>query len=199
MIPLAHTDRDGVSAGAASRFLLLCLMALLANCSKEPVVTVRILGLSDASRVNDFNEVIKKLPSLKIVSFDSDHATALVRYEPTIMDQRLGLRSASSTPSTVIPLIDGLISAASGHTFTVTAPTEIADKNLKKLTFKVNLNDCKGCRYAAYIAVAKLEGLDRATVDSANHSLVAWIDPTKTSKKTVGDALTEARIKWRDK
>ena len=195
----AHTGREDRSGKAIHRLLLVCFVAMVVGCAKSSTVTVRIIGLSDASRANDFKEVIKKVPSVKLVRFDSDKASASLDFQPATQDQKSVPSGTVLPPDKVISLIDGLVGDASSHTFSVTAPTGVAEKNLSKLTYKVSINDCKGCRYAAYLAVAKLEGVDRASLDSSNNILVAWIDPTKTSKKAVGDALTDARIKWRDK
>ena len=68
-----------------------------------------------------------------------------------------------------------------------------ADK-LTKVEIPIGVLDCKGCRYAAYQAVAKLEGVERATVSATPSAVIAWIDATKIKRDALEDALKKARV-----
>ena len=54
--------------------------------------------------------------------------------------------------------------------------------------------DCKGCRYGAYIAIAKMDGVERAIVKADSRTLIAWIDSSKTNKEALEAALKKARV-----
>ncbi len=64
---------------------------------------------------------------------------------------------------------------------------------LQKIEIQVGLLDCKGCRYGAYIAIAKLDGVEHATV-SESALLTAWIDPAKTNREALIEALKKGRV-----
>lgn len=202
MITPAYIGCEGLinkAKGCLKPALALLLLVLIPCCSKEHAATVRIIGLSDASRAGDFREVIAKVPGLKLISLDGDKATATLEYDAPVLLNNAQPAAGDLAPGKILSLIDRLVGEACTHTFSVTAPTGIAENKLTRLDLKVGLNDCKGCRYAAYIAIAKLDGVERAGVDSNNRVLTAWIDPAKTSKETLETALTKARVKLRGK
>ena len=65
---------------------------------------------------------------------------------------------------------------------------------LTKLEIPIGVLDCKGCRYAAYIAVAKLDGVERATVTTTPSAVVAWVDAAKVKREALVDALKKMRV-----
>ena len=68
-----------------------------------------------------------------------------------------------------------------------------ADK-VSKVEIKVGLLDCKACRYAAYSVIAKIEGVERATVSSQTSTITAAIDATKTNQGALTEALKKANV-----
>jgi len=176
--------------------LLLALCAVL-FLARERTTTVRILGLSDASRADDFRATMTTVPGLKLVSFDGNKATASLSYDAPTLLHKAKPDPGDLAQNKVLGVIDSLVGKASNRSFTVTAPTGIAERNLAKIDIKVGLNDCKGCRYAAYSAVATIDGVERASVKCENRTLstlTAWIDPAKTSKEALQTALKEAGV-----
>ncbi len=54
--------------------------------------------------------------------------------------------------------------------------------------------DCKGCAFGAYRAVAKLDGVERATVDFRRGIVTARVDPSKTNREALVAALKKAEV-----
>ena len=170
----------------------LCFVATLR--AEEQTMTVRIIGISDPSRVEDFRTALKSVPELQLVSVDGEKASAVLRYEVSAIITKPKPKPDDLAPAKIVAQIDNLVGKASVRTFTVTEPTGFAEDKLAKVEVKVGVLDCKGCRYGAYIAIAKLDGVERATVNSANRTLTAWIDPARTNKEALVAALKKARV-----
>lgn len=174
---------------------LLCgLVSIAPLRAEEQTMTVRIIGISDPSRVEDFRTAVKSVPELQLVSVDGEKASAVLRYDVAAIITKPKPKPDDLAPAKILAQIDNLVGKASVRTFTVTEPTGFAEDKLAKVEVKVGVLDCKGCRYGAYIAIAKLDGVERATVNSTNRTLTAWIDPTKTNKEALVAALKKARV-----
>ena len=89
---------------------------------------------------------------------------------------------------------NSLLGSASKNTFHLAAPSAVPADKLTKVEIPIGVLDCKACRYAAYSAVAKLDGVERATVSAAPSAIIVWIDATKTKRETLADALKKARV-----
>ncbi len=50
---------------------------------------------------------------------------------------------------------------------------------------------CKGCAFAAYLAMMRVEGVEQATANHQNDRVTAWFDPTKANKQKIIDALIQ--------
>ncbi|MFN0077267.1 MAG: heavy-metal-associated domain-containing protein [Prosthecobacter sp.] len=170
---------------------ILCL-ALTSLHAEE--MTVRILGFSHEERIADFHKMIATLPELKLVTLDADKASATLSYDPLVLLGKPKPKPEELAPEKILERIDNLIGKASVRTFTATKATGIADGKLTQVQVKVGVLDCKGCRYGAYIAIAKIEGVERASVNSDSRTLTAWIDATKTNKEAIEAALKKARV-----
>jgi len=163
-------------------------------CAEEQTTTVRVIGFSDPSRVEDFRTTVKSVPELQLVSVDGERATAVLRYEVSAIITKPKPKPDDITPAKILAQIDNRIGKASVRTFTVAEPTGVAEDKLTKVAIKGGVLDCKGCRYGAYIAIAKLDGVERATADSITRTLTAWIDPAKTNREALEAALKKAHV-----
>ena len=162
--------------------------------AEEQTMTVRVMGISHPERVEDFRNAVKSVRELQLVSVDGEKASAVLRYEVSAIITKPKTKPDDLAPAKILAQIDNLVGRASVRTFTLTEPTGVAEDKLVKVEFKVGVLDCKGCRYGAYIAIAKLDGVERATVDSNSRTLTAWINPAKTSKEALEAALKKARV-----
>ncbi len=174
---------------------ILCALVLTATLrAEEQTTTVRVIGISDPGRVEDFRTAVKSVPELQLMSVDGDKASAVLRYDVAAIITKPKPKPADLAPEKILEQINSLVGKASVNTFSVTAPTGVAEDKLAKVEIKVGILDCKGCRYGAYIVIAKLDGVERATVNSANRTLTVWIDPVKSNKEALIAALKKARV-----
>ena len=97
------------------------------------------------------------------------------------------------TEEAITKRLDDLLRAASSSTFTLRPPAAIPREKMQTVEIHVGILDCKGCRYGAYVAIAKIEGVESATVTGAG-LLTAWIDPAKTNRAALEAALKKARV-----
>ncbi|GDY21302.1 hypothetical protein LBMAG56_26480 [Verrucomicrobiota bacterium] len=161
--------------------------------AEEQTATYRLIGLSAPEREADLREVMKALPDVALVNLDAVKAEVTLRYEleklfPT------GKPKQPPTPDKITERLSSLIGQASKNTFTLTARSTVPADKLTKVEISIGVLDCKGCRYAAYQAVAKLDGVERATVSAAPSAVIAWIDAAKTKRDALEEALKKARV-----
>jgi hypothetical protein len=170
--------------------MILCSLCAFAE---EQTGTYRLIGLSAPEREADLREVMKTVPDMALVNLDAAKAEVTLRYEleklfPTAKPKQ------PPTPEKITERVSSLIGQASKNTFTVTAPSTVPADKLTKVEIPIGVLDCKGCRFAAYSIVAKLEGVERATVSATPCAIIAWIDATKTKRETLEEALKKARV-----
>jgi hypothetical protein len=158
----------------------------------EDTVTLRVVGFSHPEREEDFRQVVAGLPELSLVDLKIDRGEVTLRYDRTALFPTLK-PDQPILPEKLIEQIDKLVGQASNRTFTLTAPLMTPEDKLAKEEITVGLLDCKACRYAVYIAVAKIEGVERASVSDAS-VLTAWIDASKTNREALVEALKNARV-----
>ena len=174
---------------------ILCGLLLAATLlhAEEQTGTYRLLGLSAAEREADLREVLKAVPDVALVSLDAAKSEVTLRYEleklfPTAKPKQ------PPAPDKIIERISSLIGRESRNTFTLTARSTVPTDKLTKLEIPIGVLDCKACRYAAYQAVAKLDGVERATVSATPRAVIAWVDAAKVKRDTLVDALKKARV-----
>lgn len=173
--------------------LLLLFMAAVATAGsseKAEPVTHQITGLFSADRVQDLHDAVKLLPGIELVSIDFDKAEAAFVYDPkeTFPD---------ATPEQVVERFDNLLQQASQRTFGVKPLCAIPRDQLKFIEIPAAGLDCRGCNLAAYEAIYRLDGVEQATANFKDGLVTAWIDPNKTHRAAVEDALTKRKVKLR--
>ena len=171
-------------------FLLMGLPGPVLRAAEE-TSTFRVIGFSHPEREADFRQVMDALPELGLVKLDIERAEVTLRYDIA----KLFPKSSPDQPvppEKVLEELDKRIGNASTRTFSLTLQTAPSSA-LTKVEIPVGLLDCKGCRYGVYLAVAKIEGVDRANVSDAG-VLTAWIEASKTHREALIDALKKARI-----
>ena len=150
----------------------------------------RVLGLFSADRVDDLHKVVNSLSStspVKIVSADFDHAEVVFNYDP---DQLYG----KTEPAKYAERFDNVIGNASRRTFGILPLSELTDDKLEKVEIPIFGLDCKGCSYAAYISVYRVEGVERAQASFKDKRLTAWIDPAKTNRVALEELLKQRGV-----
>jgi copper chaperone CopZ len=175
--------------------MILCAMILcsLPASAGEQTSTYRLIGLSHAEREADLRAVLAKVPDVSLVSLDATKAEVTLRFDA----EKLFLPAKSKQPPAadkILARLDQLIGTASTRTFSLAERSSLPADKLTKVEIPIGVLDCKGCRYAAYQAVAKLDGVERAIVSATPSAVIAWIDATKTKREALEDALKKARV-----
>ncbi len=168
--------------------LMLCSTVLRAE---EQTSTYRVLGLCSPDRQEDLRQLMSTAPDVQLVSLDYDKAEAVLRYDVAKI-LPAAKKPKDLTSEKIAKALTELIRVKSKNTFTFAEPSTLPADQLTRLDIPVGILDCKGCRYTAYAAIAKMDGVERATVSSQTRMLAAWIDPAKTSRAALEEALKKA-------
>jgi hypothetical protein len=164
--------------------LLLCLIGAtrLHAGPDRPMqqITLRISGLCYPERVDDLRAAVKDEPDLKLLSVDYDHARATFEYMPR------------NFPALRFRELLGK------HGFGINPNPALSADKMSAVEIPIVGLDCKGCCLAAYLAIYKLEGVEQATVSFKEGRLRALIDPTKTNRAALEQALKKAKVELKD-
>lgn len=171
---------------------LLLLFSLIALQLQADESKHRIIGLSEPSREQDLREQVKTMPEVEIAAFNFDTAEVTFHYDPAKLIPGYNPKKPPA-PEAITRRLEDLLRAASNGTFTLVPLSTLPTDKLQKIEIQCGLLDCKGCRYGAYIAIAKLDGVERATVNE-KALLTAWIDPAKTNREALEAALKKGHV-----
>ena len=171
--------------------LLFAVMTCLRGA--EETSKHRIVGLSEPEREKDLREIVKTLPDVELVNLDLETTEVTLKYDPAKVISNYNPKKPP-TAEAIAKRLEELLNSASHGTFSLKPPSTVAKDKLKVEEIGVGILDCKGCRYGAYIAIAKIDGVERATVSSEKGLLTAWIDPAKTNRAALEEALKKAHV-----
>ncbi len=171
---------------------LLLLFSLIALQLQADESKHRIIGLSEPSREQDLREHVKTMPEVEIAAFNFDTAEVTFHYDPAKLIPGYNPKKPPA-PEAITRRLEDLLRAASNGTFTLAPLSTLPTDKLQKIEIQCGLLDCKGCRYGAYIAIAKLDGVERANVNE-KALLTAWIDPAKTNREALEAALKKGHV-----
>lgn len=169
--------------------LILAITVLIAHADESKH---RVIGLSEPSREQDLREQVKTMPEVELAALNYDTTEVTFRYDVTKLITNYNPKKPP-TDEVITKRLDELLRAASQGTFTLKPPATLPPDQLQKVEVQCGLLDCKGCRYGAYLAIAKLDGVEHATVNEAG-LLTASIDPAKTNREALEEALKKARV-----
>lgn len=168
----------------AVAFLVLAVACGLA--SAEPI-KYQITGLFSPDRVADLKEAMEDLPQIKLVSVDYKNAEATFDFDAKKV-------FPGANEKQVMERLENLLRPASRHTMGLKPARTVP---LEKLTFveiAVEGLDCKACSLAAYESIYKLDGVERATASFKEGLVTAHIDPAKTDRAKLEDALKKRGV-----
>jgi copper chaperone CopZ len=163
-------------------------MAILVLLLAQDVPTQkhRVTGLWSADRIDDLKETVKKLPDVAVVSVDLEAGEAVFSYDPAKLFPKIA-------PKDHVDRLDNLLRQASQSTFGV--KPLIPPEKRTRVEISVSGLDCKGCGLAVYEIVGRTDGVAQALVDLKGGRLVAFIDPEKTNKAALEEALKKRQVK----
>ncbi len=177
---------------------LLIAVLLCSTCgllrADEQTSTYRLLGLFEPSRQTDFRELLTSaIPELQVANIDFDKDEVTLRYELAGLFPD-GKVPKDITPEKLTERLGNLISSKSKGTFKVIAPSALPADQQARVDIKIGILDCRGCRYGAYQIIAKIDGVEHASVNAETSTITAWIDPAKTNREALEAALKKSQI-----
>jgi copper chaperone CopZ len=163
-----------------SLMLIMAMMTCARAANDKPpqpeTIAHRIGGLSSPDRVDDLRRVMADVEGVKLLSVSFDLAEATFSYDPKkVSSERLNQM---------------LGAAALG----IKPPMKVAREKLVAVTVEVIGLDCKGCSLGACNVVSKVDGVEQATANFKEGKVMVLIDPARTSKTAVADALKKAGV-----
>ncbi len=173
--------------------LMICLMFTAAICkaddkSPEPAsIKHRVTGLFSPDREDDLREVIEKLPDVKLVSIDFPTSEAAFTYDSAKL-------FPGAKPDQIRERFDNLLRSVSSSTFGIAPLCTTPKDKLTRIEIPVVGLDCKACCLAAYEAIYKIDGVEQATASFKDGRVTALIDPEKTNRKSLEEALKNKRV-----
>jgi len=186
---------------ARASVTLLAAIACIAADDKPAELAptkFRVLGLFSPDRQDDLREVVKQLPAVKVVRIDFAQAEAVFSYDlEQLFPQAKGKQKF--TPKQITERLDELLRNASHHTFGIKPLSTAPKEKLTRVEIPVAGLDCKGCCLAAYESIAKIDGVEQATASFKDGKVTALIDPAKTNKAALQEALKKAQVHLSEK
>lgn len=178
------------------RITLILALVLVATAQAEDRTSKhRLIGLSAPERIEDFRDVMKTVPDIRLDDFDTANAEVTLHYDLAKLIPNLNPKKPPSADD-ITKRLDDVIGIASTRSFAIKPLSTVPKDKLVQIDIQVGILDCKGCRYGVYLAVANLEGVERAAVDPQTGVLTAWTDATKTNRDALIEALKKARVEF---
>lgn len=147
----------------------------------------QVTGLFMAEREADLKETFQKIPQMTLVAIDFKNAEITVEYVPAKV-------FPGAKPNQVIERFDNMVRSASNSTFGIKPVRTIPAEKLTRIEVPVEGLDCKACTLAAYEAVYKLDGVELAFASFRDGKVVALIQPEKTDRAKLEDALKKKGV-----
>lgn len=166
--------------------MILSCMILSSRAAGDPVKH-QITGLFMKEREQDLREAVEKIPNVKLVSIDFANAEAAFEYDPA-------QAFPGAKPDQIVQRFDNLLKNASTHTFGIKPLRSVPMEKLQLIEISVGGLDCKACSLAAYEAVYKLPGVERATASFREGRVTALIDPEQTNRARLEEALKKRGV-----
>jgi hypothetical protein len=169
--------------------LTLVSILLAAGAAEDPVsVTYRVTGLFSPDREADLREAAKKVTDATLSSIDYPNGEVTWSYEPSKMPK-------NAKPEQVQNQIDTQLKNASNHTFSLKPRSTVPRDKLQKLEISVGVLDCKACGFGLYQIVMGVPGVELAFAQYKEGLVTAWIDPEKTDREKVVEALKKREVR----
>jgi len=150
--------------------------------------TYRVTGLFSKEREADLRAAFADLPEFKLTKVDFDDAEVTVEFAPAKL-------FPNQKAERVTELVNDRLRQASGHTFGVKPRRTMPRDKLQQVVIPAAGLDCKACCLAAYEIVAGIDGVEQATASFKDGRVTALIDPARTSRAKLEEALTKRGVK----
>lgn len=179
-----------------TRFILIIalMIPVCALRAEELTSKHRLIGISAPERIADLHKTMDALEGIHLVALDAENAEITLRYDMEVLFPKYPPKKPKPTPEEIEKRLNDLIGAACVRTFSLKPPSDLPKEKITKVEIAIGLLDCKACRYAAYTAVASLDGVVRASVDMKTSLLTAWTDSSKVTRDDLEKALKKMRV-----
>jgi copper chaperone CopZ len=174
-----------------SASLVVAGLAVDLHAAPSVEISRRVVGLFEPSRVDDLKQVVPTLPGVELVRLDYASTVAVWRLDPALVMTNYNAKKPP-TEEQLAQRLDSLLGAATTRTFALKPLSGIPAENATLVQLRPPILDCRGCRFAVYNSIAKLDGVESATVGE-DGLISARIDPAKTDQKTLRTALGKVR------
>jgi len=165
----------------------LCLLAADDKPAMPQTVRHQVTGLFSPDRVDDLREAMVEMPDIKLISVEYDKAEAVFEYDPA-------KAFVGAKPDQVVERFNNTLRGVTRGTFGIKPLAALPPDKLQRIEISVVGLDCKGCSLGAYEAVYKLDGVERATASFKTGLVIALVDPTKTNRAALEEALKQRRV-----
>ena len=149
--------------------------------------TYKVLGLFAKDREADLREGFKELTDITLIAVNFDDGEFTVEFAPAKV-------FPNQKPERVVELVNDKLRQATHHTFGVKPRRTVPRDKLTPVVIPVAGLDCKACCLAAYEIVAKIDGVEQATASFKDGRVTALIDPSKTDRSALEDALRKRGV-----
>jgi len=143
-------------------FALLALACAAFAADEKPAppqnFTYRITGLFSPDRETMLRTALEKMPNVKLVSVDFEHAEGVFSYVPAVAFK-------DTKPEDITKRFDELIRNATHHTLGIASLITTPHDKLTRIEIPVIGLDCQACALGTYEAIYKIDGVAAATVD----------------------------------
>ena len=188
---LRHTCRLSYFSASLRLCVILLLDTSLATADDKPAkperITYRVTGLFSPDREADLRAAFEDVPEIKLVAVDFAEAEITVEFDPAKL-------FPNQKPERVTELVNDRLRGVTRSTFGVKPRRTIARDKLQEVVIPVEGLDCKACCLAAYEAVANVDGVYQATASFKERKVTALIDPAKTDRAKLEDALRKKGV-----
>ena len=149
---------------------------------KPEMLTYRVTGLFSKDREKDLQEAFKELPGIALVAINFDDAEITIELIPTKV-------FPDAKPNQILERLDQKIRSVTKNTFALKPKRTISRDKLEEVVIVVSGLDCKACCLAAYESIAGIDGVEQATASFKEGKVTALIDPKKTDRTKLEEAL----------
>lgn len=146
----------------------------------------RVTGLWSKDREPELQETAKKVTGITLVDVDFDTSEITLAFDASLFGR--------AKRKEILERLDNGFRQNSGHTFGIRPACPTPKEKLTRIEIGVVGLDCKGCCLALYDSVARIEGVEQATASFKEGRLTALIDPEKTNREALVEALKKRSV-----
>jgi copper chaperone CopZ len=140
-------------------------------------------------RVDAFRAVMAEVGEAKLLEVNFDTAQAKLAYDA---ESQL-LRGA--TPEQVVERLNNRVRQASRSLFGLQSSPSLPREKLELVEIPIVGLDCQACSLAAYEILTRVDGVQQATANFRTGRATAWIDPARTDRAKLMQALEQRQVK----